>query len=272
MSHGRRNTIAALSLFAASAAIAGPIWCEPMPGDAGAVPTGANITRGTGPLFAIKGTLQGAPPRGIVGTADFHDVYRIRIVFPDKFVATTNPDFQNAGAAFNSRLFLFDADGRALLGNLNDPNGIPGAATIFPAADDGTGFVLDQPGIYLLAITGAPSLPLNAAGDQLFDFENPFEVSGPDGVPLGASDVLNQWSSPELTGEYRIALFGASFAEPLCPGDCNQDGEVNFNDLSCALFSFGEPFVEADCNADGAVHFNDLTCTLFNFGPCDQSN
>jgi hypothetical protein len=203
---------------------------------------------------------------------DFHDVYRIRIVFPEKFAASTNSDFQNAGASFDSSLFLFDENGRALLANLNDPNGGSGGATILFAANDGTGFVVDKPGIYLLAIAGEPSVPLNAAGDLLFQFDDPFEISGPDGVPPGAGDALAQWTSPELTGEYRIALFGASFAEPPCPGDCNLDQKVDFDDLACTLFNFGEPFVDADCDADGDVDFDDLACTLFNFGLCDQSN
>ena len=55
-----------------------------------------------------------------------------------------------------------------------------------------------------------------------------------------------------------------------CPGDCDGNDEVNFNDLTAILFEFGAT-TEGPCDADGSgtVDFNDLTSALFAFGPCE---
>ncbi len=55
-----------------------------------------------------------------------------------------------------------------------------------------------------------------------------------------------------------------------CPGDCDNDGTVSFNDLVSMLFEFGGPGGGIGCDADnsGNVDFNDLVTALFLFGPC----
>jgi len=55
-----------------------------------------------------------------------------------------------------------------------------------------------------------------------------------------------------------------------CPGDCDESGVVDFNDLVSMLFEFGTPGSVAGCDADGTgvVNFNDLVTALFLFGPC----
>ena len=56
-----------------------------------------------------------------------------------------------------------------------------------------------------------------------------------------------------------------------CFGDCNEDGVVNFGDLTAMLFAFGNPGgspAGCDANDDGAINFGDLTAALFMFGPC----
>lgn len=57
----------------------------------------------------------------------------------------------------------------------------------------------------------------------------------------------------------------------ICLGDCNDDGVVNFSDLTAMLFAFGDDDAPAACDADesGTVNFSDLTATLFAFGPCE---
>ena len=57
---------------------------------------------------------------------------------------------------------------------------------------------------------------------------------------------------------------------PLCLGDCDNSGTVDFQDLVAMLFEFGNPTPSAECNADGmgGVNFQDLVATLFLFGPC----
>ncbi|CAE7549753.1 unnamed protein product [Symbiodinium necroappetens] len=55
-----------------------------------------------------------------------------------------------------------------------------------------------------------------------------------------------------------------------CPGDCDGNGIVDFNDLVTMLFNFG-PGTSPECDPDGSgtVDFNDLVTTLFLFGPCE---
>jgi len=56
---------------------------------------------------------------------------------------------------------------------------------------------------------------------------------------------------------------------PTCPGDCDLNSRVDFNDLVTMLFKFGNDTGDA-CDADGSgtVNFNDLVTALFVFGPC----
>src|SRR5262245_10289484 len=105
-----------LAAAAITAAVpAGPSWVEPDDTDAGAPPPSAMVTVGTGPMLAIRGTLNGSALG--VGAGDFEDMYVISIDDPASFSATTalSPGF----AEFDSRLFLFDINGLGLLGNDN---------------------------------------------------------------------------------------------------------------------------------------------------------
>jgi len=54
-----------------------------------------------------------------------------------------------------------------------------------------------------------------------------------------------------------------------CPGDCDDSGAVDFNDLVAMLFVFGQDTGD-ECDADDSsvVDFNDLVAALFVFGPC----
>jgi hypothetical protein len=56
---------------------------------------------------------------------------------------------------------------------------------------------------------------------------------------------------------------------PLCPGDCDGSGTIDFNDLVAMLFLFGEDLPECDTDGSGVVNFNDLVTALFAFGPCE---
>ena len=55
-----------------------------------------------------------------------------------------------------------------------------------------------------------------------------------------------------------------------CPGDCDGNGAVEFNDLVSILGVFGAIGTNPACDADGSgtVDFDDLLSTLFLFGPC----
>lgn len=73
--------------------------------------------------------------------------------------------------------------------------------------------------------------------------------------------------------EHDVSAVTPGGADQLCPGDCNRDRVVNFDDLVCLLFNFGpvegDDRQPEDCTGAGVVSFNTITCTLFEFGPCD---
>ncbi|MFI4854013.1 MAG: hypothetical protein ACIAQF_03410 [Phycisphaerales bacterium JB065] len=51
-----------------------------------------------------------------------------------------------------------------------------------------------------------------------------------------------------------------------CPGDSNDDGEINLADLNLVLANFGETTGAGDANGDGVVDLADLNLVLANFG------
>jgi len=71
------------------------------------------------------------------------------------------------------------------------------------------------------------------------------------------------------TGQNKAAAMEL-VVETVCPGDCNNDGMVNFSDLVDMLGEFGTAGSEAGCDAndDGTVNFSDVVDTLGLFGPC----
>jgi hypothetical protein len=192
--------LAPLILCTALAA-AGPEW--PEAGDAGPLPISAQTVTGAGPLSKITGRLNGMPPLPSRGVGDFQDMYLIRIIDPMNFMAST--DILNGGFAdFDANLFLFELDGRGLLGNI----GLGSNATLTSASNDGSGAELDAPGDYYLAISGGFSVPADGFF-EIFDFNAPGEISGPDG--LGGPFPINNWIGPTQTGDYEIAIQGAIF-------------------------------------------------------------
>ena len=74
---------------------------------------------------------------------------------------------------------------------------------------------------------------------------------------------------------YRATLEGGAdgdgtvFALHLLPGDANNDGIVDVNDLTVVLSNYGQTgtsWSQGDFTGDGTVDFNDLTLLLQNFG------
>lgn len=58
-------------------------------------------------------------------------------------------------------------------------------------------------------------------------------------------------------------------AMPVCAGDADGDGVVNFADITNVLANFGMATGAGDADGDGAVTFADVTAVLANFGlPC----
>ena len=74
---------------------------------------------------------------------------------------------------------------------------------------------------------------------------------------------------------YGTTLFGSAdsnatiFALHLMPGDANNDGRVDINDLTIVLINFGRTgmtWSQGEFTGDGNVDINDLTIVLAHFG------
>ena len=148
------------------------VWIES--GDAPSFPDGpAQVTRG-----AVLDTISGS-----TGAGDLRDAYCIRIVEPDSFLATTDPATSpTANADFDTRLFLFRSDGAPVLANDDTPPSQPPfLSTLTGSATDGSGFVLSQPGEYVLVVGGSPEDPQDPTDLNLFDIDSALDgVHAPD--------------------------------------------------------------------------------------------
>src|SRR5690606_30394314 len=105
----RLLTIAPAAVVSLAASTAyGQVWTEV--GDAPQALANGQVATGVGPLTNISGTTT---PNDLV------DVYLITIADPAAFYATTEESWgnQTASASFDTRLFLFAADGTPLLAN-----------------------------------------------------------------------------------------------------------------------------------------------------------
>ncbi|CAN0596009.1 unnamed protein product, partial [Laminaria digitata] len=151
---------------------------------------------------------------GTLGGDDQEDVYRLIIEDADDISSPV--DFGlvfGDDPMFNPALWLFDSAGFGVLGNDDDPLlGGFGARLLTPSTDGVT--LLLPPGEYFIAVTESGNVPLSfgfADGggkgelQEIFFFEDQFEVSGPDG--LGAGNPLIEWSGGAgSAGNYGVVI------------------------------------------------------------------
>lgn len=256
-------TVAVCAMAAVS--LAGPDWEEGNQ-DAGSLPGGAQPARGFGALENISGMLaqERLPGRGTSG--DFQDMFLIGIDDPGAFRASMLA-IDGGFAQFDAQMFLFFADGRGLLANLDATVGET-SPLILPFATDATQAFIPYRGRYLLAVSGAGSLPRSQLGDsQIFQFDDPTEISGPDGP--GGPFPVDSWPFPGETGEYLIAVEGAV----LLPFGCNfadlaePFGELSYLDVKAYLFAFvNEDLIVADLAPPfGELDASDVFSFIHNF-------
>ena len=149
-------------------------------------------------------------------------------------------------------------------------------------------FGLNNPTDGATGLSPSPSFNWQAsqfANDYILQIDDDSDFSSP---ILDFSTGLTSFSNPGFSlpgdGEYFWRVFaenvnGQTIAneasrsfvvgDPLCVGDCNNSGEINFDDLVASLFRFGESDPSCDTDGNGTVDFNDLVATLFVFGPCE---
>lgn len=219
---------------AATAESLGPNIIEDDDEDAGNTLTTAAKAKGTGgTIQSIAGTLTGngggfTARSGEEG--DFQDLWLIYIDDPAAFSASTVPG--QGSATFDTRLFLFRADGRGLL-YANDSQG---SLQSFLGNEATKGDIkIDAPGIYCLGITGNPVQPRTTLNAPMFP-----KVGG-DGIAgatiAGQASPLEGWAPfAGATGEYVIRLTGVKGIPANCGdgGDCYRPNlGPGCDDLDC---------------------------------------
>ena len=162
-------------------------WVEG-PGDAGRTLAEAQVVHvdDGGTLASIEGAL---------ATGDV-DIYRIHVCDPAAFSASTV-----GGASFDTVLYLFTSLGVGIA--MSDDAGGPQSAlssTFMSGLDAGD---------YYLAVAAKGALPLDLAGDALFDAEPAGVERGPDG-PGAANGVWVFGPGWAGAGAYAVTLTGAS--------------------------------------------------------------
>jgi hypothetical protein len=191
----KRSLTAAATLFvlclSASAARADFVWTEV--GQAGSLPSTAQVTAGLGSLTGIKGTIL---------SANEVDMYAIRIIDPTHFSATT---VGTPGTLNGTHLFLFDSSGHGVYANIDATTGA-GRSTL-PA---GSPLGPQTAGLYYLAIASFGRDPISAPNNDLIFPDFPFTgVFGPTG-PGGADAISGYAGAGSATGSYTINLTGAA--------------------------------------------------------------
>lgn len=179
----------------------GGTWSEF--GDAPSFPDGqAQVTRGEGDLFFISGSTAATDPR---------DSYCIKISNPSSFQVTSDTNINGfATANFDTRLFLFDKKGKPILFNDDTPpSSSPFASTLTGVATDGSGYVLSQPGEYILVVAGFSDDPLDNIANNLFN-----QSASLVHAPIPNSNHFSLWeNSSPATGNYALTLTGVSFCQ-----------------------------------------------------------
>ncbi|VAW40686.1 hypothetical protein MNBD_GAMMA01-1847, partial [hydrothermal vent metagenome] len=234
----------------------GGTWSEF--GDVQSFPDGQpQVTRGSGALTLIDGST--------FPTSDSRNAYCIKITDPANFRATTDNNIDNtASTDFDTRLFLFDKKGKPLLFNDDThPSTAPFASTLTGVATDGSGYVLTQPGEYILVIAGFPDDPLDNIANNLFN-----QGAGLVHAPIPNSNNFSVWENNNpATGGYFVALQGVSYCQDkldivgtgfsldndtqLCSGDGNGGfGNCNNDSIISEKSSITTGYLDDDVHLD----------------------
>lgn len=78
---------------------------------------------------------------------------------------------------------------------------------------------------------------------------------------------LTSLGQPYATGGFK-PQFMSLWVPPVCYGDADRNGVVEFRDITFVLTNWGLAGPDGDANQDGQVNFDDITTILSNFGTC----
>ena len=122
--------------------------------------------------------------------------------------------------------------------------------------------------IHLAANSGfVIELHVSETGGSGDDLGVDMSSGNPSGVDYYSFDG-GSWTDMSTLGGENV-LFLKALVSNVLPGDANQDGKVDVNDLTIVLSNFGRTgmtWSQGDFIGDGKVDINDLTILLTNFG------
>ncbi len=180
----------------------------PEDGDAGDLPgTAQNVT---GIDLDADGIME---IRGRIGSTADADMYRIEITEPEEFSATSF--FDGNVSIEDSQLFLFDAEGRGLCANEDNPD-LPNTdpERLYAALPKGS-CQIPARGTYFLAISTSVRAPLSDAANPASEIfpDAPRQAVVP---PLDPNAVVRGWHDPSEIGNYAFQLTGINDPPPDC--------------------------------------------------------
>ena len=178
----------------------------------------------------------------------------------DDLIVGARQDDNNGSTSGSARVFS-GVDGSVLYNFDGDSAGDSFGSSVSGAGDvnnDGFADLIVGAVNFGPANSGSARVFSGADGSVLYDFDS---FNGGVGISVsGASDVNGDGVADVIVG----SLFGGArvFASrTIILGDCNQDGAVNFLDITpfVGILSSGSFLEEADVNQDGIVNFLDIT-------------
>jgi uncharacterized protein (TIGR03118 family) len=194
---------------------------------------------------------------------------RVYVAWAENALEIDEPSEEIPGAGFG-RIAAYDRDGNILQdysdhANLNAPWGLAIAPANFGAfsgallaSNFGDGTIAAYN-----AQTGESLGYLKDRNGEVISIDGIWGLTFGNGVSLGDSNALYFTAGPN---EERDGVLGS--LRMLTPGDTNDDGSVNFDDLLLLAQHYGMPaqgFAQADFNDDGAVNFDDLLLLAQNY-------
>jgi MYXO-CTERM domain-containing protein len=205
------------ALAAAGAAFAGPIWDGDNQEDAKQTPQDAQAITTGGSVLSIKGSLNGTA----LMNPDLIDLYRFEITNPLILKFSTAGGEFGGNSNFDSQIFVFQAVqnqsgawlARAIFANNDISDSNPGSF-VGNAANDGSGFVLQQPGTYFVAITLRGVNAFDPNGGALWQ-----GLNEPGLIPFGELQDFGFWGGDAVAqgGSYDMRVAGIAGTVP-APG------------------------------------------------------
>ena len=250
------------------AALLGPDWEEGGDDAGNTLNTSISIGSppGNPPLNSISGCL-GCD----AGQSDFEDIFLIFIGQPSLFQVSTVPS-DGGWADFDSKILVFDAGGRALLGNDNYQAGEPYSRVgPEPTAFCKVNIEITEPGAYFVAITSSGR---NATVEVNSEQVPAFPTNDPNAIFCATSDgytnQLGGWEGAGQQGAYTLALSGVTGVPTCvtdCPADFNADGRVDGVDLGYLMANWNTATC-VDLAGGPVLTAEDLGILLASWGGC----